>query len=128
MSDITPEYLTEIRVYPESVTAKAMCAIPVCGNNLEIFAEGTAFITADLIVGAAVIQAQAEALANLNAAVDAMRFVDSMSQSDEPDVEPEEETNVVALHPPLDTDESTTALLTAFLDETLGAAACEKAA
>jgi hypothetical protein len=28
MSDITPDYLTEIRVYPESVIAKAMCAIP----------------------------------------------------------------------------------------------------
>lgn len=128
MSDITAEYLTEIRVYPESVIAKAMCAIPVCGNDLRLFAESTVFITPEVNIGAAVIRAQAEALANLDAAVTAMRLVDAMSQPDEVDVEQEEDTNVVALRPPLDTDESTAALLTAFIDEACAEADGEKAA
>jgi hypothetical protein len=92
-----------------------------------MFAEGTAFMNASLNVGAAVIRAQTEALANLSAAVVAMRFVDSMSEPNAPYVEPDQETNVVALHPPLDTEQSTTALLKAFLDETL-AEADERAA
>lgn len=115
MSEITAEYLTEIRIYPESVIAKAMCAIPVCGNDLQIFAESTVFVTTEVNVGTAVIRAQAEALANLSASVTAMRFVEKMSQPDESEVEPDEDKNVVMLRPPTDDDESTQRLLTEYI-------------